>query len=480
MLGRTLFAWTAIGLASLANVAFATDLSDVDLATVPQCGLLCIVNTVTQKSNCSLTDFPCICANKPLNDAIEACFTQECTPREALTTAKIAKELCGLPKRSRKMTAWVVPLVFVILSTIFYLTRLLSRVVLHQGVDLADIILGVSVGATFPVLWAAFTLAEYGLGQDIWEIPQDNITKILYLYWWAEILYIVGLPLTRISILCFYLRVFPQQRIRWATFLLIGLNVAYLIAFIFATVFQCYPVYGAWTLWDGTFTGHCNNIHVQSWVQAALNIFLDLLVIILPLPPLAGLTASRQKKVQIMIMFSFGFIITIISIIRLKTLVVFANSTNISYDYVDPGLYSVIEASISIIVCCLPAVRALLSTVAPTVFAATKNASVFSSGKTPKTESSHQRSHQRFNRLDDAYSSADDTRGPIRVQQEWQVHRCKKSESNVELMPMRLRGTETHVETECRVEAAHEDRNSNPRILNWSRPLPNERENGYH
>ncbi|KAH8156856.1 hypothetical protein CIB48_g11390 [Xylaria polymorpha] len=386
MLGRTLFAWSAIGLASLVNVAFATDLSDVDLATVPQCGLLCIVNTVTPKSNCSITDFPCICANAPLNDAIEACFATECTPREAL----------------RKMTAWVVPLVFVILSTILYLTRLLSRVVLHQGVGLADIILG---GATFPVLWAALTLAEYGLGQDIWEIPQDNITKILY----------------------------SSNAIR--------------------------------------FTGPepFGTEHSRATVTTS--------------------TSSRGSFGYHLATSTFG------GIVRLKTkessdhdyvqfwvhtLVVFANSTNISYDYVDPGLYSVIEASISIIVCCLPAVRALLSTVAPTVFAATKNASAFSSGKTPKTESSHQRSHQRFNRLDDAFSSADDTRGPIRVQQEWQVHRCKKSDSNVELMPMKLRGTETHVETECRVEAAREDRNSNPRILNWSRPLPHERENGLH
>ncbi|KAI0454776.1 hypothetical protein F5B21DRAFT_474207 [Xylaria acuta] len=464
MLGRILVAWTVIVCAS---VAFAADLSDVNLNEVPQCGLLCIVNTVS-KSSCSVTDFPCICANAPLNREIEACFATECAPRDALTTAKIAKDLCGLPKRNRKLAVWAVPLATVIFSTTFYLLRLLSRFVLHQGIDVADIILGVSVLATFPVLWIAFKLASYGLGEDVWEIPQDNITEILYLYWWAEILYQIGLPTARISILCFYLRVFPQQRIRWASYGLIGLNAANLIAFVIATVFQCYPIYGAWTFWDGSFQGHCNNIHVQSWAQAAINITLDLLVIILPLPALAKLTASKRKKVQIMVMFSFGFFVTIISIIRLKTLVVFANSTNVSYDYVEPGLYSIVEASVSIVICCLPAVRALLSTVMPKVFASTINRSVFSSGKTPKNDSSN----QRFNRLEEA---SDNPKRPNKRREEWSVlsTSVSRSESNVELMPIPLKGTGFHVEN-----GQVTDPEAN-RTMNWSRPLPRGRESGF-
>ncbi|KAI0478211.1 hypothetical protein F4859DRAFT_478987 [Xylaria cf. heliscus] len=469
MLRRIVAAWTVLVFAS---VAFAADLSSVNTNDVPQCGLLCIVNTVTQKSSCAITDFPCICSNAPLNKELEACFASQCSPRDALTTAKIAKDLCGAPKRNKKLAVWLVPLVTVIFSTGFYLLRLLSRAVLHQRIDIADIILGASVGLTFPVLWIAFKLGPLGLGEDVWEIPQDNITQILYLYWWAEILYQAGLPLTRISILCFYLRVFPQERIRWASFALIGLNLANFIAFVIATIFQCFPIYGAWTFWDGSFTGHCNNVHIQSWIQAGFNISLDLLVIILPLPPLANLTASKRKKVQILIMFSLGFLITIISILRLRTLVVFANSTNVSYDYVEPGLYSIIEASISIIICCLPAVRALMSTIMPNIFASTKNRSVFSSGNTPKSDSSR----QKFNRLEDAYHSSDETRSPIGLKPQWSVHsdNVSKSESHVELMPMALSRTDTNVEAE------QEERVSSPtKTLNWSRPLPRGRESGF-
>ncbi|KAJ2995057.1 hypothetical protein NUW58_g1380 [Xylaria curta] len=392
MLGRILVAT----LVAFASVALAADLSGVNLGDVPQCGLLCIANTVAAKSSCSPTDFPCVCADTALTQELERCFATECSPRDALTTAKIAKDLCGAPARNIQLAVWLVPLINIILSTTFFILKLLSRVVLRQRFDIGDVALGISVGLTFPVLWVAFELVGYGLGQDVWNIPQDNITNILYLYWWAEIFYQAGLPLTRISILCFYLKVFPQRYIRWASIAFIVLNASDLIAFVVATVFQCYPIYGAWTFWDGSFEGHCNDIHLQGWVQAGINIALDILVITLPLPPLSRLTVSRQKKAQIMFMFSLGFFITIISIIRLKTLVVFANSINVSFDYVEPGLYSITEASVSIIIGCLPAVRALLRRVMPDLFASTRNLSVFSNGKPPKDEVSR----QKFDRLE--------------------------------------------------------------------------------
>lgn len=52
--------------------------------------------------------------------------------------------------------------------------------------------------------------------------------------------------------------------------------MANLIAFVTASVFQCYPIYGAWTFWDGSFRGHCNNIHLTSWLQAGFNIALGM------------------------------------------------------------------------------------------------------------------------------------------------------------------------------------------------------------
>ncbi|KAI1815456.1 hypothetical protein GGS20DRAFT_330253 [Poronia punctata] len=469
MLRRTL---VAAAFAIFASVAVtALDLTDIDLDTVPTCGLNCIVGAVS-KSECDLTDSDCICASKPLSVEIEACFAHECTPREALTIGKISKDMCNVPPRSKGLAVWVVPLVSVILSTLFYILRVISRIIMRQSIDAGDITLGASVAFTFPFLWAAFDLADHGLGQDVWNIPQDNITSILNKYWWAELFYQAALPLTRISILFFYLKVFPQNPVRQASFVLIGLNLAYLIAFEIATIFQCYPVYGAWTFWDGTFEGHCNDIHLQSWLSAAFNIALDLLVIVLPLPALAKLSVSRRKKIQIIIMFSVGFFITIISIIRLKTLVVFASSTNVSYDYVDPGLYSIVETSVGIICGCLPMVRALLITLMPKVFPLTEIRSKLSSSGMK----SDLASGQKFDRLDEKQDSYDNSKGHIRVKTEWSVRNNEgflesPSQSDVELVPVKVKRSEANIQSGQDVNITKP-----ARTLNWSRPLPNGRE----
>lgn len=305
MLPRTLVAGAWVVSASL---ALAANPPDVNLNDIPQCGLTCIINTVSEKSTCAPTDFPCLCADQPLAREIQSCIIAKCAPRDGLTAAGILNDVCGVPRRDKTLEVRLIPSVVVILCTTFYIMRLLSRSVLHQRINVSDIVLGVSVSFMFPILWTSWNLSAAGLGKDAWNIPPDNITQIFYLYWWAEIFYQAGLPLTRISFLCFYLELFPHAKFRLACFILIGLNTANLIAFVIASIFQCYPIYGAWTFWDGSFSGYCNNVHIQSWIQAGFNIALDVIVVILPLPLLSSLTTSLGRKIHIIIMFSLGFL----------------------------------------------------------------------------------------------------------------------------------------------------------------------------
>jgi hypothetical protein len=96
--------------------------------------------------------------------------------------------------------------------------------------------------------------------------------------------------------------------VRLAIYVLIGFNVAYLVVFELISIFQCTPIEGAWLAWDGEFKATCRNINMQGWAAAGINIILDLATIILPLPELYKLSMSTKKKVQIVLMFSVGFL----------------------------------------------------------------------------------------------------------------------------------------------------------------------------
>jgi hypothetical protein len=121
-------------------------------------------------------------------------------------------------------------------------------------------------------------------------------------------MYLSSLPLTKISILLFYLRIFPSRKIKLAVYVLIALNLGYLISFVLVSIWQCRPISLAWTRWDGEHAGSCNNINLQGWTSAAFNIVLDVCTLALPLPELYALKMSARKKLQVLSMFSVGFL----------------------------------------------------------------------------------------------------------------------------------------------------------------------------
>jgi hypothetical protein len=126
------------------------------------------------------------------------------------------------------------------------------------------------------------------------------------IYFIDELLYIIIVSMTKIAILCFYLRVFPEQNFRRLVFAGMGLCVAYMLAFVFVSAFQCRPVSLAWTHWDGEHEGHCNNVNAQGWAAAALNIVLDIIILVMPLHLVLKLKLHWKKKLQISIMLSVG------------------------------------------------------------------------------------------------------------------------------------------------------------------------------
>ena len=233
----------------------------------------------------------------------------------------------------------------------------------------------------FPVAVVQVNLGRNGLGKDIWTVPFDHVTKMLRLMYVAEVFYTLSTALTRVSILVFYLRVFSSPRFQFATKILIGINIAGWIATFFPIVFQCSPISHAWTRWDGESKGRCINMHAGTWTLAAFNIVLDLAALVIPLPSLYQLQRnySWKKKARVFVMFSVGLVATLVSILRLKSLVYFGTTRNPTWDLVSVTLWSVTESKVGIICACLPMAAVFFTRLAPqwlgmTVAASTRNA----------------------------------------------------------------------------------------------------------
>lgn len=175
--------------------------------------------------------------------------------------------------------------------------------------------------------------------------------------------------------LFFFMRIFPMPKFKMLCWITMGWTIVSSVVVIFMTTFQCIPIHYNWDGWTGDFVGehNCLNINALSYAAAASSILQDLVILILPLPIIAGLQMPLRKRIMTLLMFSLGIFIIITSCTRLQSLVAFTKSLNPTWDYVDAVLWTSLEVNISVAVVCLPSVRVIFAQWLPNVFGTLTN-----------------------------------------------------------------------------------------------------------
>ncbi len=120
-----------------------------------------------------------------------------------------------------------------------------------------------------------------------------------------ETLYLLTIGLVKVSILFFYLRVFPKKSFRILCWLMIAFCTANMLSFVLVTIFQCHPFQFAWKR-TSIREGSCVNYNAAAWANAGVNILQDILIVILPMQELRSLQLSKLKKFGVYVMFGMG------------------------------------------------------------------------------------------------------------------------------------------------------------------------------
>ncbi|OHW96441.1 CFEM domain-containing protein, partial [Colletotrichum incanum] len=182
-------------------------------------------------------------------------------------------------------------------------------------------------------------------------------------------LYLLLLGLTRISILCFYLRLFPYQRFCRLCYVLLAIVSLSTTLFVAMAIVQCVPIAYNWEGWKGDFGSvKCFDLNVLSWATSAIGIALDTIILILPMPLVVKVKSTPRRKFMIISMFSLGIIIVIASSVRLRFNILYGDSVNITWDYVDLMIWTGVEVATSITVTSLPSIRLMLHRLFPGLF----------------------------------------------------------------------------------------------------------------
>jgi hypothetical protein len=163
-----------------------------------------------------------------------------------------------------------------------------------------------------------------------------------------------------VSIVLLYLRIFPKEvspRFHYICWAVNASMIIWGIGFLISFIFQCRPLGYSWNQWDGEHDGVCENVQAATYGNAALNIFFDIVVMILPVPKLLALQSrSTRSKVGVISIFLVGLFVTACSIVRLTYMPLLWTSTNPTYDYNDIALWSGLEGDVGVCCACMPMV----------------------------------------------------------------------------------------------------------------------------
>lgn len=277
-------------------------------------------------------------------------MSASCTIPEALATRNISLTNCGAPVRSHGQDYVVLSNVMVCVAAAFVGIRFAFKATVSRleiGYD-DWCVLATLIAAIPSAIITVYGTVKNGLGRDIWTLTPREITEMLKYFYVMASLYFTQLTLLKLSLLFFYIRVFPSkgvQRLLWGTVLFTTL---WGVAFIVVAIFQCRPIHYFWTKWDGLHKGSCLKINAITASNAAISIALDFWILAVPLWQLWGLKLHWKKKVGVALMFCVGTFVTVVSILRLQALVHFAASSNASWEFYDVSVWSTIEICVGI------------------------------------------------------------------------------------------------------------------------------------
>lgn len=150
-----------------------------------------------------------------------------------------------------------------------------------------------------------FIFAMHSCGMGIHADLLDPADIVMMAKWLvvAEILYAFNLGWTKISLLMMYYRIFRVpyfKKMAWAvgTFVMV-----WVVTITFLFIFICVPVA---KVWYPELPGKCIN-QVATWIaNAASTIFTDLIILLMPLPPVWGLKLGKREKIGLTAAFGLG------------------------------------------------------------------------------------------------------------------------------------------------------------------------------
>ncbi|KAI1095729.1 hypothetical protein F5B19DRAFT_440751 [Rostrohypoxylon terebratum] len=258
---------------------------------------------------------------------------------------------------SSGFTFFVFTIIFTILCGIFVLLRFVAVRISGRtfypddGFILFAYLNMVALGGVG--IWASMN----GIGKSVFELSPYEIAVNAKLIMASNVCWLLGSVFVKLSILWLYHRLFATKEFRRWSWPMIGIVICYGIAFLIVFLTNCIPPDQLWNPQPG---GHCRDMQYSDYATVGINLFLDLAILILPMPTLWGLQLPVRKKIMVTVMFSFGFATIVVMLYRIIITIQVRGDPDFTKHLDLIGLVSGFEVWFGIIIACLPTLAPLV------------------------------------------------------------------------------------------------------------------------
>ncbi|KAI0879953.1 uncharacterized protein GGS22DRAFT_101847 [Annulohypoxylon maeteangense] len=253
----------------------------------------------------------------------------------------------------------VIHTIFLTLSTLSVIMRIYTRLYVSRvtlGVDDYLCLLAYAATATYSGL--LLTCFHWGIGRHIWDEPAIWLIPALKFQTIAAQIYFVATTVIKLSLLFLYRRIFNLQKTaKWFVNGGIVLVTLMGVSILLAIIFFCFPVEKAW---NNSIPGHCSSPAPVSYLSGAWNAFVDIYVLILPIPLLWGLNMGPKRKIRLGAVFGIGIFGCAASLVRLGMTPLLQSDLDSTYNIAKVSVWATLEINVGLICSCLMLLPAFL------------------------------------------------------------------------------------------------------------------------
>ncbi|KAI0894280.1 hypothetical protein F4806DRAFT_472682 [Annulohypoxylon nitens] len=189
-----------------------------------------------------------------------------------------------------------------------------------------------------------------------WDYRLRELPRILYLFTVATYIFIVSITFIKGAILFEWLRLFHPLGTRnafwWIAHIALCINFTFYSAAIIVENLSCIPHE---RIWDRSIPGACFDSRPLDVTSAAISLFLDLTILILPQRVIWSLQLSMKRKLGVAAVFTVGLIGCVAAAFRLAVTVPYSESQDLTYSFCTVGFWTLAEMTCGVIVFCVPA-----------------------------------------------------------------------------------------------------------------------------